>query len=280
MISIDTRFVTEQVRAVGDHLKQGFEGLSPVAEATDMLAAFREKDGAAADALRSALAAAYPEIGWIEGELDDGDAIADATRGARWVFDAIDGAVQYLRAIPHWAVSLALLVDGEPRFCAVYDAMHGEMFEATSGGGARLNGGAIHVNGRASHALAIVATSHPPFVGKDPGAVARAAASLGRLLPDVLAIRNLGPTSLQIAYVACGRLDAFYEHGSDGFNCIGPSLLVREAGGVVTDSRGAPYGVRSDGIVLAPPGVHASLLRRLNPEEPCGPDLAEPLAQR
>lgn len=272
MTAIDTEQVLALVRQVAADLCEVFWRAEPVVEPAPMLAAFQRINGAANARLRRELARRYPTICWLEDETagleaEDAQTAALAERGEYWICDAIDGAVQFLRAIPNWAMSLTLMREGVPVFTAIYDAVHDEMFHAVRGHGAYRNGEAIRVNRRDSHHQGIVATSQPPFVGRQGQAmelVARqAGASLSAVLGDVMAVRNLSATSLQLAYVACGRLDAFWEFGEDGCNCIGGALLVREAGGVVTAVDGALYGLRSQSIIAAPPGPHASLMARL-----------------
>jgi myo-inositol-1(or 4)-monophosphatase len=268
MTAIDTVEVLALVREVGAGLCETFWRGEPAVEPDQMMALFRRVDGAARAGLRRELACLYPSIAWMEGEsgsteAEDAETAAFAARGEYWICDAIDGAMQFVRAIPNWSMSLTLMREGVPVFAAIFDAVHDEMFHAVWGHGAFRNGEAIRTNGRGSHRQGVVATSQPPDAGKDRRAVRQAGASLSAMLADVAAVRNLGATSLQLAYVACVRLDAFWEFGEDGFNCIGGALLVREAGGVVTQADGAPYGLTSRSIAAAPPGAHATMLLRL-----------------
>lgn len=258
--AIDTEEVLALLREVGADLCESYWRGEPAVELDQAMEVFQRVDGAAAAALRDALAEHYPGIGWMGDEL--GGTPPDDC-GEYWICDAIDGAMQFVRAIPAWAMSLTLMRDGVPVFTAIFDAMHDEMFHALRGHGAYCNGRAIRVNGRADHYQGIVATSQPPFASRQRIAARLAGLSLSVMLPDVVAVRNLGATSLQLAYVACGRLDAFWEFGEDGVNCIGGSLLVREAGGMATQADGAPYGLPSASIAAAPPGAHASMLLRL-----------------
>jgi myo-inositol-1(or 4)-monophosphatase len=268
MTAIDTEEVLALMRETGAGLCETFWRGEPVVEVDDMMAAFQRIDGAAQAAMKRALARLYPGIAWMESELDstepeDAETAALAARGEYWICDAIDGAVQFLRAIPNWAMSLTLMREGVPVFAAIFDAVHDEMFHAAWGQGALLNGVAIRVNGRTSHYQGIVATSQPPFAGRDRHAVRRAGAALSAMLPDVVAVRNLGATSLQLAYVACGRVDGFWGFGDDSFNCLGGALLVREAGGLATRIDGQPYLLGAPSIAAASPGAHASMLLRL-----------------
>ncbi|QJD92350.1 inositol-phosphate phosphatase [Duganella dendranthematis] len=219
MTAIDTEGVLQLVREVGADLCATFWRSAPL---VDMDAVWT-----ANETLRQALAAQYPPIAWADGHLSE----AYAQRGEYWIGDAIDGALQFLRAIPLWCMSLTLMREGVPVFTVVYDALHDEMFHALWGHGAWYNGQPIRVRARQQQ--------------------------------ELVATRNLAPTSLQLAYVACGRLDAFWQDGADGYLSIGGTLLIQEAGGVATQADGRPYRLTSPSIVAAPPVLHASMLQRL-----------------
>lgn len=259
MTAIDTEAVLELMREVGAGLCETFWRGEPVVDADEMWQALRRVDGAASDSLRRPLAARYPAIAWADGALSE----AHARAGEYWICDAIDGGMQFVRAMPNWCMSLTLMREGVPVFAAIYDAMHDEMFHALRGHGAFYNGKAMRVSARRDHHRAMVANSQPAFDTRHHAAARRAGDALSAMLRDVAMVRNLGPTSLQLAYVACGRLDAFWQYGEDGCSCIGGSLLIREAGGVATQTDGQPYHLTSACIAAAPPGVHASMLRRL-----------------
>jgi myo-inositol-1(or 4)-monophosphatase len=102
--------------------------------------------------------------------------------------------------------------------------------------------------------------SVPPFAGRDPEAVSRSGASLASVLLVAGAVRNLGPTSRQVADVASGRLDGFWESGADDGNLLGAALIAREAGATVTDAHGRPWSPGADSIIVAPPHLHPALL--------------------
>jgi myo-inositol-1(or 4)-monophosphatase len=249
----------EIVRNIGNQLKSRYAAQKPIVDSDAMMTAFRELDGGASDLLRQTLAAKYSEIAWLDGELQGAGIWSRAGIGRFWVCDAIDGAVQFLRCIPHWCVSLTLIEDGAATATIIYDAMQEEIFHAIAGAGAWCNGDQLRVNDRQSHHGALLATSQPPFINDDDFVVSGSTSSLKVALRKAGAVRNFGPTSLQIAYVASGRLDAFWEYGEDTFNCLGGALLVTEAGGIVTDVSGQPYGPASNSIIAAPAPVHRSL---------------------
>ena len=127
MTAIDTEEVLALLREVGAGLCETYWRHEPVVEADEMMAAFRRIDGAASGELRRELSGMYPAIAWHDDEL--GEQILQG--GEYWVCDAIDGAVQFLRSIPNWAMSLTLVREGVPVFAAVYDAMHDEIRRKT-----------------------------------------------------------------------------------------------------------------------------------------------------
>ncbi|WP_145906370.1 inositol monophosphatase family protein [Kitasatospora viridis] len=223
--------------------------------------AFAELDAPAAELLRERLSALHPQAGWVAEELDT----AVPTSGDWWLCDATDGAIQYLLGLPHWAVTATLLRDGEPLLAVVHAPQLGLTYTALCGTGAWLNGRPIAPS-RRELAAAVVATSQPPTVPADPTAVHRAGSSLSAVLSGgVLAVRNLGPTSLQVAQVGSGHLDAFWEFGLDGANLLPGALIAAEAGAMVTDHTGAPWRpAESAGFLAAGPGTHAELARLLS----------------
>lgn len=259
MIPFKIEAAIEIVRVAGHELRSRFASFKPVFDNASMMAAFRELDGEVSGQLRQALAAKYPDVAWVSGELEGAGVWRTLGSGRFWVCDAIDGAVQFLRRIPHWCISLTLVDGGTAKATIVYDAMHEEMFHAVADEGAWCNAERLRVNDRQTHHGALLATSQPPFSNGDEFVVSGAASSLYAALREAGAVRNLGPTSLQLAYVASGRLDAFWEYGEDTFNCLGSALLVTEAGGLATDIHDRPYGVASNSIIAAPGPVSASL---------------------
>ncbi|MEU1626394.1 inositol monophosphatase family protein [Streptomyces sp. NPDC020096] len=112
-------------------------------------------------------------------------------------------------------------------------------------------------------AATVIATSHPAFAAEQPTAIARAGRSYSALLPEVIAIRNLGPTSWQIADTAAGRLDAFWMYGTDDTNLLGGTLIAREAGARVTDARGEPWTAGADSLLVTSRQLHGQFVQFL-----------------
>lgn len=247
---------------------------APTDTMEELAAAYLVLEAPAVAVMRRHLDALLPGVPWAE-ELHD-DRSPGATPdtapapglpadGDVWMVDVIDGAVQFMQDLPYFCVSLALVRDGEPVAAALHAPLLGETYLAAAGHGATRNGETITPSARTRLEAALVGTSHPPFAAGQPSAVAAAGRSLAAVLPAVGAVRNLGPTSWQIADTAAGRLDAFWEYGRDDANLLPGALVAREAGAVVSDTAGRPWQAGAPGFLVAPRGLHGPLLDLLNP---------------
>ena len=174
-----------------------------------------------------------------DGLLGEEGSRADSESGRRWVVDPLDGTVNYLYGIPVWAVSVALEDEGGGLLGVVHDPVHRETFTAVRGEGARLNGEPIRVSGpdRMEHAL--VATG---FSYEEQRRVEQAEI-VGRLLPRVRDIRRAGAAALDLAWLAAGRHDAFYERGIKHWDWAAARLVATEAGATVAELAGDPPGL-------------------------------------
>ena len=165
-----------------------------------------------------------------EGTADTG------TSGVRWVVDPLDGTVNFFYGVPAFAVSIGIEVDGTTEAGVVVDASRDEVFTARRGGGALLNGRPISLRPCDDPALALVGTGF----GYDAGRRARQGEAVARLLPHVRDIRRFGAASLDLCWVACGRLDAYFEVGLQPWDLAAGALIAAEAGAVVGSLDGAP----------------------------------------
>lgn len=156
----------------------------------------------------------------------------------RWIVDPLDGTMNFVHGFPFYAVSIALEWEGELRLGVIYDPVRDELFEAERGAGARLNGQPIAVSQRAPLRQALVGSGFP---SRDR--VEKAAWYLGfvqAMLEQAHGFRRAGAASLDLAMVACGRLDGFWEFGLAPWDVAAGTLIVREAGGRVGDIDGGP----------------------------------------
>ncbi|ROR65104.1 inositol monophosphatase family protein [Agrococcus jenensis] len=214
------------------------EGVAVAASKSSLVDIVTEADREVERFVVERLQAARPDDG-ILGE--EGASVA-GTSGLTWVIDPIDGTVNYFYDIPAYAVSIAL-VEGEPEPTTwralsgvVINGATGERFEALRGEGARLDGRAIRVADAVPASMALVGTGF----GYDAGRRERQAAVVQGLIGSVRDIRRIGSAALDLASVACGRLNGYYERGLQPWDMAAGALLVEEAGGLVRGWDGAP----------------------------------------
>ncbi len=184
-------------------------------------------DIAAEKIIRDELMGTRPNYGWMAEESEPVDG-KDPTR--RWIVDPLDGTTNYLHGLPHWAVSIALEFKGEVVAGVIYDPAKDEMFFAEKGQGAWLNNQRLRVSGRSRMIECIFATGIP-FGGRRE--LPEMLQQLARLMPATAGVRRWGAAALDLAYVAAGRFDGFWELGLKPWDSAAGLLLVREAGGFV-----------------------------------------------
>jgi myo-inositol-1(or 4)-monophosphatase len=183
--------------------------------------------------------------------------------GVTFIADPLDGTTNYLHDFPWYCVSIAALVDGEPVAAAILNVPIGELFTATAGGGARRAGQPISVSRIDAPSRALVGTGFPFKRADEIEPYLRVIAGVMR---EVAGLRRPGSAALDLADVACGRFDAFWELSLAPWDVAAGILLVREAGGVVTDLEGGPSRVAHGPIVAGNPAMHAWLLDKLRVE--------------
>jgi myo-inositol-1(or 4)-monophosphatase len=190
--------------------------------------------------IRGRLLAARPN----DGVLGEEGSSVDGNSGTRWVVDPLDGTVNYLFGLPEWAVSVACEDDAGLLVGVVHIPTRGETFTAARGGGAHLDGRPIAVSDASELASSLIATgfSYRAEVRRVQ------AAELATILPRVRDIRRGGSAAVDLASVACGRVDGFYEVGLNPWDLAAGALLVREAGGLVTRN-----------VVASGPALHEPL---------------------
>ncbi|MDX1460020.1 MAG: inositol monophosphatase family protein [Xanthomonadales bacterium] len=189
-----------------------------------------------------------------------------------WIVDPLDGTSNYLHGIPHFAVSIALQVGGRTEVGVVFDPMRDEMFTAIRGKGAFLNRTRIRVSQRNGLEGAIIATAFPFRQRQHMGAYLN---MFKRLWDQVEDFRRAGTASLDLAYTACGRVDGFFEIGLKPWDVAAGALLVREAGGVVSDFSGSDAVEHAGTVIAAPYKVMTPLRRVIEPRWKAAMDQSE-----
>jgi myo-inositol-1(or 4)-monophosphatase len=208
-----------------------------------------DADHAAEDVIRGLLAQRRPHDGMLGEETGE----HPGHSGLRWVIDPLDGTVNFLFGIPHWAVSVACEDAAGARVGVVRDPLRDETFAATREGPATLNGEPIAGSDGARLDTSLVATGF----SYDATVRARQAEVAGRVLPAVRDLRRFGSAALDLAWTACGRYDAFYERGLKRWDGIAGALICRRAGLAVREL--APAGGMPGGLVAAPSALIAQM---------------------
>lgn len=174
-----------------------------------------------------------------------------------WVVDPLDGTNNFAHGFPYYCVSLGLLRDREPYLGVVYDPIHDQMFTAQRGGGAYLNGAPIRVSSAPALSESLLSTGFPyDFATNERNN----AAEFTRVHRLVQGIRRAGSAALDLASVACGRLEAHWEFWLKPWDSSAAALILLEAGGTITDADGGPWTPWSTSMVASNGQVHAELL--------------------
>jgi myo-inositol-1(or 4)-monophosphatase len=216
-----------------------------------------EVDRAAEDAIVSALHEAYPTHGFIAEESGPQNADAEFV----WVIDPLDGTTNFLHGFPQYCVSIGLLHKGVPNQAVVFDPNRNELFTAGKGVGAYLNDRRIRVTKVDRLENALMGTGFPY---REIGGIDEYMRMFKNMTLSCSGIRRPGAAALDLAWVAAGRLDGFWEIGLSPWDMAAGALLVREAGGLVGDLNGEDKHLDSGRIVASNGKIFASILKTLH----------------
>jgi len=209
--------------------------------------------------LREELKKVRPSYGIVGEEGEDSPPAAGTTR--RWIVDPLDGTTNFLHGLPHFAVSVGLAEENEVVAGVIYDPIKDEIFHAEKGSGAFLNDRRLRVSARVRLADCLIGTGMP-FLGR--GDHEGFTQELSGVMPAVAGIRRWGAASLDLAYVAAGRLDGFWERSLNAWDIAAGVLLVTEAGGEVMAPDGKPLDLFEGSVVASNGAIHKALMERLS----------------
>lgn len=251
-------------RAAAEIVREGFGGkLETVMKGE--VDPVTQVDRAAERAIMEIITGEFPD----DRRLGEEGGGSDWREGRVWIVDPLDGTVNFVHALPHVSISVALWEDGLPMVGVVVDVARREEFVAARGGGATLNGEPIHVTGVPSLSDALVLTGFPYDQREHPGAYLQ---QVERLLVEARAVRVIGSAALDLAWIASGRADAYTEHGGarglKPWDMAAGALLVTEAGGRFSDVDGAENQLEGRAFVASNGHLHervASLVRETMP---------------
>ncbi|HYE52284.1 MAG TPA: inositol monophosphatase family protein, partial [Azospirillaceae bacterium] len=203
--------------------------------------------------IREELHKARPTYGFL---MEEGGAVAGTDPHHRWIIDPLDGTTNFLHGLPHWAISIALERDGEIVAGVVYEPVHDELFWAEKGAGAFLNHTRLRVSARRNMSEALIATGIP-FKGH--GDIQAYLVQLEAVMGEVAGIRRFGSASLDLAYVAAGRFDGFFETGLKPWDVAAGVLMVTEAGGFASEIAGGRNPSSGASVLAANAHLHLPL---------------------
>jgi myo-inositol-1(or 4)-monophosphatase len=216
-----------------------------------------QADLRAEQVLREELERARPKYGFL---MEESGTVEGEDHQHRWIIDPLDGTTNFLHGIPQFAISLALERQGQIVAAVVYNPATDELYTAEKGAGAFLNDRRLRVSGRRTLAECVVGCGLPHLGRGDHG---RFLVQLRHVMGEVVGMRRMGAAALDLAYVAAGRFDGFWEEGLSPWDIAAGILLIREAGGFVSDLNGGAEIFDRGEIVAGNEAIHKALLSAL-----------------
>ncbi len=251
----------DAARLAGKLLAERFEGPRTI-EYKGGIDLVTDADRAAEEAILELVQARYPDHAILAEESGATAGTATGKERLRWIIDPLDGTTNYSHRLPHFSVSIAVEDAQGVVIGVVFDPIREELFAATRGQGATLNGSPIRVSQTLTMDQALLCTGFPYDVRERPDA------PLGlfdRLVRKARGMRRFGSAALDLAYIACGRYDGYFEFGLKPWDLAAGALLVREAGGVVTRIDGAPLDLHQGDLLAGGAALHALLRAETQP---------------
>lgn len=166
----------------------------------------------------------------------------------QWIIDPLDGTTNFIHGLPHFAVSIAIQFRGQTEHAVIYDPVRQELFTASRGAGAKLNDFRIRVSNRKHLSECLIGTGFPYRTNENLTSYLK---GLAMIMPRCAGIRRAGAATLDLAYVAAGRLDGFWEMDLQTWDIAAGALIIKEAGGMITDLRGGENYLKEGSVIAA-----------------------------
>ncbi|MCY7294742.1 inositol-1-monophosphatase [Alteromonas sp. a30] len=242
-------------RAAGDMIARSFESevdIKPERKGDNDYVTKIDRE--AEQLIISKIKQSYPDHSFVGEE----SGITDGSEDFKWIIDPLDGTTNFVMGVPHFAVSIALMYKGKLDQAVIFDPIRHELFTASRGKGAQMNNYRLRVNTLKDLEGTLLATGFPY---KNKEGANEAIQRFSQIYPLVGDIRSSGSSALDMAYVASGRLDGYWEKGVKPWDIAAGELIVKEAGGLVTDFNGGHEHFRSGEIVAGHPKVVQKIVR-------------------
>jgi len=242
-------------RAAGDIIVRNMDRLDRIKVVTKQNNDFVSiVDQKAEEAIISILKQSYPDHGILAEE----SGIQDASSDFQWIIDPLDGTTNYLHGFPQFAVSIALKHKNRLEVGVIYDPVSQELFSASRGNGATLNGKKIRVTGHKGLHNALLGTGFPYY---DQSYLDTYLETMKALMQKTAGLRRPGSAALDLAWLAAGRIDGFWEFNLKAWDIAAGALIVREAGGIVSDFKNQDGYLESGDIIAAAPKVFPEMIQ-------------------
>ncbi|WP_437682299.1 inositol monophosphatase family protein [Sorangium sp. So ce131] len=251
--------VVAALTAAGKRLVDRFSTAPRLESRADVLAALGANDVVSLEALREPLSRARPEARWVEDELECGP----LPQGEWWVVDTVEGNINHVHGMTDWSVTATLVRDNEPVLAVVHLPLTGDTYTARKGAGAYLGTRRLQASTKSELDAAFVGTGQAR-PDEDKETHRRIGESVTAMLGSALVLRVSVPATLQLIQVAAGRMDVFWQYSQVRSGLAAGALLVAEAGGAVTDTRGNPWSFASEDFLAAAPQLHAGAVNVLS----------------
>ena len=249
-------------RKAGDLIVRASDELDRVGHQAKGVADYvTEVDIAAEQEILYQLGKAYPDHAFL---AEESGQTGNAKSDHLWVIDPLDGTSNFMRGIPHYCVSIACIVDGRLAHAVVFDPVRQEEFTASRGRGAQLNGHRLRVSNRTDLRECLLGTGIP-FLGHEQQRLPQYTQTLAELAAQCMGIRRAGAAALDLAYVAAGRFDGFWETGLERWDIAAWALIIKEAGGLISDLSGSERYLDNGQVVCGNPKIFKQLLSTVGP---------------
>jgi myo-inositol-1(or 4)-monophosphatase len=249
-------------RKAGDLIVRASDELDRVGHQAKGIADYvTEVDIAAEQEILYQLGKAYPDHAFL---AEESGQTGNAKSDHLWVIDPLDGTSNFMRGIPHYCVSIACIVDGRLAHAVVFDPVRQEEFTASRGRGAQLNGHRLRVSNRTDLRECLLGTGIP-FLGHEQQRLPQYTQTLAELAAQCMGIRRAGAAALDLAYVAAGRFDGFWETGLERWDIAAGALIIKEAGGLISDLSGSERYLDNGQVVCGNPKIFKQLLSTIGP---------------
>lgn len=251
--------VIAAVHAAGATLLRRFGHPAPLATLDDVVTAIHANDAASLACLRDALQVALPGAGWVEDELEGGA----LPPGEWWITDPVEGNINHVHGQQDWGVTATLVRNNVPALTVVHMPLTGHTYTAVRGSGAFIDGVPLRPSAKTELRSAMVATGQAR-PGESSETYRRIGQSVTAMLEAALVVRVTVPATFQLAMVAGGQMDAFWQHSNVRSGLVSGALLVQEASGVVSDLRGKPWSLDSEDFLATTSGLHREVVQALS----------------